>query len=91
MSLNSAEHKCTLKGVPVELTVKEFEVVKLLMRNPSTVVTRSKMLNVIWGYEHLAETRTLDMHIRSIREKFSRITNETYVETVRGIGYIINE
>lgn len=91
LSLNSAEHKCTLKGVPVELTVKEFEVVKLLMRNPSTVVTRSKMLNVIWGYEHLAETRTLDMHIRSIREKFSRITNETYVETVRGIGYIINE
>lgn len=91
LCLNSAEHKCTLKGVPVELTVKEFEVVKLLMRNPSTVVTRSKMLNVIWGYEHLAETRTLDMHIRSIREKFSRITNETYVETVRGIGYIINE
>ncbi len=91
LCLNSSEHKCTLKGKIVELTVKEFEIVKLLMRNPSTVVTRSKMLNVIWGYEHLAETRTLDMHVRSIREKFSKITDAAYIETVRGIGYIINE
>lgn len=89
--LNISEHKCTLKGHIVELTVKEFEVVKLLMQNPSTVVTRSKMLNIIWGYEQLAETRTLDMHVRSIREKFSRITEEPYVETVRGIGYMINQ
>lgn len=91
LCLNILEHRCTLKGIPIDLTVKEFEVVKLLMRNPSVVVTRGKMLNVIWGYEYLAETRTLDMHVRSIREKFSRITDEPYVETVREIGYIINQ
>lgn len=89
--LNILEHRCTLKGNIVELTFKEFEIVKLLMKNPSTVVTRGKMLNVIWGYEYLAETRTLDMHVRSIREKFSKITDEPYIETVRGIGYIINQ
>lgn len=91
LELDNTKHRCLLCGTVVELTVKEYEILELLMRHPSVVVTRSKMLNVIWGFEYLAETRTLDMHIRSIREKFSKITSECYIETVRGIGYIINE
>lgn len=91
LKLDNLKHRCTLKDVIIELTVKEYEIVNLLMQNSSKVVTRNKLLNIIWGFEYVAETRTLDMHIRSIREKFSHITNENYIETVRGIGYIINE
>ncbi|MDD3171395.1 MAG: response regulator transcription factor [Bacilli bacterium] len=90
LQLDESKHQCTLNGELVKLTVTEYEIVKVLMRNSGIVMTRNKLLNIIWGYENLAETRTLDMHIKSIREKFSRVTEESYIETIRGIGYIIN-
>ena len=61
------------------------------MMNANRVQTRTKLLNIIWGYSHQAETRTLDMHIRSIREKISHYTSEQYIDTVRGVGYIMTE
>jgi DNA-binding response OmpR family regulator len=79
-----------LQGEIVKLTVTEYEIVKVLIKNAGIVMTRNKLLNIIWGYESLAETRTLDMHIKSIREKFTKVTTDIYIETVRGIGYIIN-
>ncbi|HNZ77894.1 MAG TPA: response regulator transcription factor [Bacilli bacterium] len=90
LQLDESKHQCTLRGEIVKLTVTEYEIVKVLMKNKGVVMTRNKLLNMIWGYENLAETRTLDMHIKSIREKFSKVTMDIYIETVRGIGYIIN-
>ena len=90
LQLDDTKHQCTLQGEIIKLTVTEYEIVKVLVKNAGTVMTRNKILNIIWGYENLAETRTLDMHIKSIREKFTKVTMDLYIETVRGIGYIIN-
>lgn len=88
--IDDSKHKCLIKDDVVDLTLTEYQILKLLMENASRVMTRTKILNIIWGYDHLAETRTLDMHIRSIREKMSHFTDEQYIQTIRGVGYIIN-
>ena len=80
---------CTLNGKPVSLTIKEFELLSLLMQNHSKVVTRGELLKEIWGFDSDVATRTLDMHIKTIREKFATITDEPYITTVRAVGYVI--
>ncbi|MBO4668304.1 MAG: response regulator transcription factor [Bacilli bacterium] len=91
LSLDDDKHRCTFKENVLELTLTEYSLLKQLMENVGRVQTRTKLLNIIWGYSHQAETRTLDMHVRSIREKLSHYTDEQYIETIRGVGYIINE
>jgi two-component system alkaline phosphatase synthesis response regulator PhoP len=60
------------------------------MHSPDVVVTRKKLLKDVWNFEEDCETRTLDMHIKSIRRKLANYSNETYIETIRGIGFVIN-
>ena len=91
LSLDDDKHRCTFKENVLELTLTEYSLLKQLMENVGRVQTRTKLLNIIWGYSHQAETRTLDMHVRSIREKLSHYTDEQYIEAIRGVGYIINE
>lgn len=91
LTLDITRHVVTLKNQVLKLTTKEFDILTMLMLSPSIVVTREKLLKQIWGFEYLAETRTLDMHVKFLREKISEITNDIYIETVRGVGYIINE
>ena len=88
--INLDEHKCYLKGHLVDLTNIEFELLSILMHSPDIVVTRKKLLKDVWNFEEDCETRTLDMHIKSIRKKFINFTEESYIETVRGIGFVIN-
>ena len=88
--INLDEHKCYLKGNLVDLTNIEFELLSILMHSPDVVVTRKKLLKDVWNFEEDCETRTLDMHIKSIRKKFINFTEESYIETVRGIGFVIN-
>lgn len=91
LSLDITRHQFLVNDTIVDLTTKEYDILYVLMESVSIVVTRGKLLKKIWGYEYLTETRTLDMHIKSIREKISKITKETYIETVRGVGYIIKD
>ena len=70
----------------VELTLKEFELLVYLMENQTRVVTRDELLNQIWGYEYDGETRTLDMHIRTLRQKLGE-EGGACIRTVRGVGY----
>lgn len=91
LKLEITKHICTLNNEVLDLTSKEFDILNVLMETPSVVVTRGKLLKRIWGFDYLAETRTLDMHVKSLREKISRYTSDKYIETVRGVGYIINE
>ncbi len=91
LSLDITRHQFLVNDTVVELTAKEYDILYVLMENASIVVTRGRLLKKIWGYEYVTETRTLDMHIKSIREKISKITNQTYIETVRGVGYIIKD
>lgn len=70
-------------GEAVELTFKEFELLRLLMSRPGAVLSRDEILNHVWGYHYAGETRTVDMHIKSLRKKLG----EGYIATVRGVGY----
>lgn len=81
------KHKVTANGQEVQLTLKEYEVLKRLMQNPGIVLTRDQLLEEIWGYDFDGETRTVDVHIRTLRQKLGE-AGET-IETVRGVGYRI--
>jgi two-component system alkaline phosphatase synthesis response regulator PhoP len=75
-------------GKLIELTLKEFELLKMLMKNNNKAVSREDILNEIWGYDFVGETRTLDMHIRTLRQKLGDdAEHPIYIKTVRGFGY----
>jgi two-component system alkaline phosphatase synthesis response regulator PhoP len=72
----------------VDLTLKEFQLLELLIRNAGKVLKRDYLLEVIWGYQYMGETRTVDVHIRNLRKKLDDSDKEPkYIETIRGIGY----
>lgn len=87
VKLNSNEHTVSVAGNLVVLTLKEFNLLKLLMQRVDNVVPRETILNEVWGYEYFGETRTLDMHIKSLRSKLAAYTDKEYIQTVRGVGY----
>jgi two-component system alkaline phosphatase synthesis response regulator PhoP len=74
-------------GQNVSLTLKEFEMLCLLLDNHDIVLTRDQILNRVWGYSFDGESRTVDVHIRTLRQKLGHAGD--YIETVRGIGYKI--
>ena len=75
---------------PVELTVKEFDVFELLAKNPGRVYSRETLLNIVWGYEYQGDIRTVDVHIRRLREKLEENPAEPeYIMTKWGVGYYI--
>ena len=81
--LNPSAH--VVMGEPVELTYKEFEMLYMLMSNPGRVFTRQQFLTCIWDQDYDGETRTVDVHIRNLRQKLGPCGN--YINTVRGVGY----
>jgi two-component system, OmpR family, alkaline phosphatase synthesis response regulator PhoP len=87
--LDIESHEVTQDGVTVELTLKEFELLTLLIKNTGKALTRNVLLDTVWGYGYIGETRTLDMHVRSLRQKLHDNGNK-YITTVRGIGYKFN-
>lgn len=91
ITLDTSRHKVFVNENPIELTLTEFQLLEYLMKNANHVMTRNRLLNDIWGYLEDTETRTLDMHIRALREKISRYSNRQYIETIRGVGYVIND
>ncbi|HIV86029.1 MAG TPA: response regulator transcription factor [Candidatus Monoglobus merdigallinarum] len=85
--LNTAKHTVEVDEKPVVLTLKEFEVLRLLMQNQGAVMTRDVLLERIWGYDFDGETRTIDVHIRTLRQKLG--SGGHLIKTVRGVGYRI--
>lgn len=81
------KHKVKVDGKTVALTLKEFELLEKLMKNRSIVLTRDRLLEEIWGYDFTGETRTVDVHVRTLRQKLG--TAGELIETVRGVGYRI--
>ena len=82
--LDNEAHTVTVKGRPVELTYKEFELLRCLMENPGKVFTRDMLLERIWGYDFGGETRTVDVPVRTLRQK---LDGADIVKTIRGVGY----
>ena len=82
-----SKHEVTVNHEPVNLTLKEYEVLCLLLKNSQTVLSRNQLLNQVWGYEFDGESRTVDVHIRTLRQKLGPAGD--LIETVRGVGYKI--
>lgn len=85
--LDIESHLVTYHEEPIDLTFKEFEILKLLMMNKGRVLTREIILDKVWGYDYYGETRTVDVHIRYLRSKLDAYQIGEYIETVRGVGY----
>jgi len=82
------KHEVIKAGKKLDLTLKEFELLKLLITNKGRVLTRDFLLDNIWGYEYYGETRTVDVHVRHLRQKIEdNDSSPVFIETVRGIGY----
>lgn len=80
-------HEVTCGGTPVELTLKEYELLRILI-DRGRVVPRDELLSEIWGYDFVGETRTLDMHIKTLRAKLhDDVDNPRYIKTIRSVGY----
>ena len=78
-------------GEPEELTAKEFDLMELLMRNPGRVYSRESLMNLVWGYDYVGEFRTVDVHIRRLREKLEPDpANPEYILTKWGVGYYLS-
>lgn len=88
IELDILKHEVSVAGKKVELTLKEYELLKTLMLSAPRVLSRDELLNEVWGYDFAGETRTLDMHIRTLRAKIGdEAENPRYIKTVRGVGY----
>ena len=87
VELDPQKHEVTVDGKPVVLTLKEFELLECLMRNQNIVLSRDRLLEEIWDYGFDGETRTVDVHIRTLRQKLG--DKGDLIETVRGVGYRI--
>ena len=88
--LDSGERAAWKDGQRVELTAKEFDLMELLMRNPGRVYSRENLLNVVWGYEYIGDYRTVDVHVRRLREKLELDpANPEYIRTKWGVGYYL--
>nr|WP_295286870.1 response regulator transcription factor [uncultured Blautia sp.] len=87
LKLSVGKHKVYWKNEKVELTRKEFELLQYLMENKGLVMTRNQILCHVWGYDFDGETRTVDVHVRTLRQKLRDAGN--LIETVRGVGYRI--
>lgn len=89
ISLNAEKHVVMAGGQSVILTFKEFELLRILMENKGMVLSRDKLLEKIWGYDFDGETRTVDVHVRTLRQKLG--DPGQIIETIRGVGYLIGE
>lgn len=85
LEVNQLEHKVSVGGSEVVLTLKEYELLRKFLQHPGIVFSRDKLLNDIWGYEFSGETRTVDVHIRTLRQKLGDAGE--LIETIRGVGY----
>lgn len=87
--LDVRKHLVTAGGNKIDLTYKEFELLRLLLKNKGSVMTRDVLLERIWGYDFDGETRTIDVHIRTLRRKLG--SSGDIIDTVRGVGYCVRE
>ena len=85
LELNMSNHTVSATGERIELTLKEYEILRLFMKNPGKVYTRDQLLAQIWDSDYSGETRTVDVHIGTLRTKLKECGK--YIETVRGVGY----
>lgn len=91
LKVDFERHEVLINNEKVELTLKEFELLEILIKNKGKILRRETLLDKVWGYEYIGETRTVDVHIRYLRKKFEDDDkNPKFIETIRGVGYRFN-
>ncbi len=91
LSINLSKYEVYIGDEKIELTLKEFELLRLLVENKGKVLSRNILLDKVWGYEYYGESRTVDVHIRYLRKKLEgNSSSEKYIKTIRGVGYKID-
>ena len=92
ITLNTEERSAARGDISVDLTAKEYDLIELLMRNPRRVYSRENLMNVVWGYSYAGDYRTVDVHIRRLREKLEENPAEPdHIMTKWGVGYYFKE
>lgn len=87
IEINNVRHSCSVNGITIPLTYKEYELLKYLIVNKGSVLTRDIIMEKVWGIDYEGETRTVDMHIKTLRQKLGDAGD--YIKTVRNVGYVI--
>jgi DNA-binding response OmpR family regulator len=91
IAIDTDERSAWKDGQPVDLTAKEFDLMELVLRNPGRVYSRENLLNMVWGYDYVGELRTVDVHVRRLREKMEPDpANPEYILTKWGVGYYLS-
>jgi len=89
IELDVSKYEVKIMGQPIDLTPTEFKLLQILMERKGRVQSRDRLLQDVWGYDQLIDTRTVDTHVRRLREKMGEAAD--YVTTVRGVGYRLME
>lgn len=89
LSVNHMQHSVYANGKKISLTLKEYELLRLFMENPEKVFSRDELLSMIWGEDFVGESRTVDVHIGTLRMKLGKCGD--YIHTVRGVGYKLED
>jgi len=91
LSLDLDGHRVTFKDNSIELTKTEFDLLKYLIENKNIVLTRNKIIDVVWGYEYMGDTNVVDVYIRYLRSKIDDRFTKKFIYTIRGVGYILKD
>ena len=89
--MNESTRDVRRNGRAIELTPREFDLLLYLIKNPQQVLSREQVLNAVWGYDYYGDTNVIDVYIRYLRKKVDAGENSTYIQTVRGVGYVLKE
>lgn len=91
VTMDTDRHEVTCSGEPIELTNREYELVHVLMENKNIVMDREKLMNRVCGYDYIGETNIIDVYVRHIRSKIDDVYGIRFIQTVRGVGYVIKD
>jgi two-component system, OmpR family, response regulator ArlR len=91
LNIDLGQHMVSYKTNSIELTKTEFDLLKYLMENKNIVLTRNKIIDIVWGYEYMGDTNVVDVYIRYLRSKIDDRFSMKFIHTVRGVGYLLKD
>lgn len=91
LALNEKSHEVKVRDTAIDLTPREFGLLKYLMEHPNQVLNREQILSAVWGFDYYGDTNVVDVYIRYVRKKIEKATSNAYIHTVRGVGYMLKD
>lgn len=88
--INAPTLRVTIKDTEIKLSAKEYQLLYFMVKNPSVLLSRENIAKEVWGYEFIGASRTIDIHVNSLRKKLAKTSEKKYIKTVRGFGYMFD-